>query len=57
MKKAFSSRDIQKAFRANHQTLLRLMQTPKARKGMQAAFNATPPELGRTAVKAARKAR
>jgi hypothetical protein len=33
------------------------MQTPKARKGMKAAFNASPDELGRAAVKAARKRR
>jgi len=33
------------------------MQTPKARKGMAAAFNASPAELGRAAVKAARKRR
>jgi hypothetical protein len=30
------------------------MQTPKARKGMAAAFDASPAELGRAAVKAAR---
>lgn len=34
--------------------LLARMQTPKARKGVVAAFNATPAELGRAAVKAAR---
>ena len=35
--------------------LLERMQTPAARKGMEAAFNATPPELGRAAVRAARR--
>ena len=37
--------------------LLARMQTPKARRGMKAAFNASPAELGRAAEKAARKAR
>jgi len=37
--------------------LLARMQTPKARKGMKAAFNALPAELGRAAVKATRKRR
>ena len=36
--------------------LLAGMQTPKARKGVDAAFKASPAELGRAAVKAARKA-
>jgi prevent-host-death family protein len=40
---------------AEYDVLLARMQTPKARKGMEAAFNATPAELGRAAVKAARK--
>jgi prevent-host-death family protein len=31
------------------------MQTQKSRKGMKAAFNASPAQLGRTAVKGARK--
>ena len=35
--------------------LLARMQTAKARKGVEAAFNASPAELGRAAVKAARK--
>ena len=35
--------------------LLARMQTAKARKGMAAAFNATPAQLGRAAVKAARE--
>ena len=35
--------------------LLARMQTPAARKGMAAAFNASPKTLGRAAVKAARK--
>jgi antitoxin Phd len=37
--------------------LLVQMQTPKSRKGMKAAFNASPAQLGRAAVKAARKRR
>lgn len=37
--------------------LLARMQTPKARKGMAAAFNASPDELGRAAVKPAVKKR
>jgi antitoxin Phd len=37
--------------------LLAGMQTPKARKGMTAAFQASPVELGRAAVKAAAKKR
>lgn len=42
--------------RAEYDTLLARMQTPKARKGMEAAFDATPAELGRAAVKAGRQA-
>jgi len=37
--------------------LLARMQTPQARKGIEAAFNAAPIELGRAAVKAAQKDR
>ena len=37
--------------------LLARIQTPRARKGMKAAFNASPAELGRAAVKATRKRR
>ena len=37
--------------------LLARMQTPRAKKGMKAAFNASPAELGRAAVKATRKRR
>lgn len=37
--------------------LLARMQTPKARKGMAAAFEASPTELGRAAVKAAARKR
>jgi prevent-host-death family protein len=37
--------------------LLARMQTSKARKGVEAAFKASPAELGRAAVKAARKNR
>jgi antitoxin Phd len=42
---------------AEYDVLLARMQTPKSRKGMGEAFNATPAELGRAAVKAARKRR
>lgn len=38
-------------------SLLARMQTPKFRKAMHAAFNASPDELGRAAVRAARKRR
>jgi len=37
--------------------LLARMQTPQARKGVETAFNASPAELGRAAVKAAKKLR
>ncbi|MGZ9130300.1 MAG: type II toxin-antitoxin system prevent-host-death family antitoxin [Candidatus Binatia bacterium] len=36
--------------------LLETMQSPKAKKAMKAAFNASPAELGRSAVKTAAKA-
>lgn len=36
-------------------SLLAAMQSPKARKGIEAAFASTPAELGSTAVKAARR--
>ena len=42
---------------AEFDDLLARMQTPRARKAMKAAFNASPAELGRAAEKAARKAR
>jgi antitoxin Phd len=42
---------------AEFEGLLAHMQTPKAKKGMQTAFNASPAKLGRAAVKAARKVR
>ncbi|MBX9811153.1 MAG: type II toxin-antitoxin system prevent-host-death family antitoxin [Burkholderiales bacterium] len=42
---------------AEYDVLLSRMQTPAARKGMADAFNATPADLGRAAVKAARKRR
>ena len=41
---------------AEYDTLLAGMQTPAAAKGMEAAFNASPAELGRAAVKAAKPA-
>ncbi len=41
---------------AEFDTLLARMQTPEAAKGMEAAFNASPTELGRAAVKAAKPA-
>jgi antitoxin Phd len=37
--------------------LLKHLQTPAARKGLEEAFNATPEELGRAAVEAARRRR
>ncbi len=37
--------------------LLERLQTPAARNGLEAAFNATPEELGRAAVEAARRRR
>lgn len=43
--------------KAEYDVLLARMQTPAARKAMAAAFNATPAELGRTAVKVARRKR
>jgi len=42
---------------AEYNVLLARMQTPKARKAMVEAFDASPAELGRAAVKAARKRR
>jgi prevent-host-death family protein len=41
--------------RAEYDVLLSGMQTSKARKGMDAAFNATPAQLGKAAVKVAAK--
>ena len=43
------------ALSAEFDGLLARMQTPAARAGMNAAFHATPKELGKTAVTAARK--
>ncbi|MCW5603660.1 MAG: type II toxin-antitoxin system prevent-host-death family antitoxin [Burkholderiales bacterium] len=43
--------------RAEYDVLLARMQTPAAKQGMEAAFDAAPVELGRAAVKAARKRR
>ena len=42
---------------AEFDELLTQMQTPSARNGVEAAFHASPVELGRAAVKAARKHR
>ena len=42
---------------AEFDDLLDRMQSPKAKKAMDAAFNASPAKLGRAAVKAARKGR
>lgn len=42
---------------AEYDVLLARMQTPAARKAMTDAFNATPEQMGRAAVKAARKRR
>ncbi len=41
--------------RADYDVLLAGMQTPKARKGMEAAFNATPAALGKAAAKNAKR--
>lgn len=38
-----------------NEAMLRRMQTPEARKGMERAFDATPEELGRAAIEFARK--
>ena len=43
--------------RAEYDVLLARMQTPAAKQGMDIAFNAARAELGRAAVKAARKHR
>ena len=43
--------------RAEYDVLLARMQTPAAKRGMEAAFDAAPAALGRAAVKAARKRR
>jgi antitoxin Phd len=42
---------------AEFNDLLDRMQTPKATKGMESAFHASPAKLGRAAIKAARKGR
>lgn len=42
---------------AEFDDLLDRMQTPKAKKGMESAFHASPAKLGRAAIKAARKGR
>jgi antitoxin Phd len=44
-------------FNTEFDALLAHMQTPSARKGVGAAFNASPAELGRAAVKAVQKHR
>ena len=43
--------------RAEYDVLLARMQTPASKRGMAAAFDATPEQLGRAAVKAARAGR
>jgi antitoxin Phd len=45
------------ALNTKFEGLLERMQTPAARKGMEAAFNATPEALGRAAAEAARRRR
>jgi hypothetical protein len=57
MKKISSKRTGYPELGAAYDELLARMQTPKARKAARAAFNATPQELGRAAVKAARQRR
>lgn len=48
------SRPVLNTLTAEWDALLAKMQTPKARAGMMAAWNATPEEIGRAAVRAAR---
>lgn len=48
---------VLKDLAAEYDTLLERLQTPAARKAMANAFNASPEQLGRAAVKAARKRR
>jgi len=55
MKRTSSDRIVQKSLRAKHDALLLHLQTPKVRKGMEAAFNASPDELGRAAARIKRK--
>lgn len=50
-----SRREALEDLDAQFDELLARMQTPKARQSMQRAFDATPPRLGRAAVKAASK--
>lgn len=45
------------ALSAKFEGLLERLQTPAAREGLEAAFHATPEELGRAAVEAARRRR
>jgi prevent-host-death family protein len=45
------------ALSTKFEDLLERLQAPAARKGLKAAFNATPAELGRAAVEAARRRR
>lgn len=45
------------ALGAKFEGLLERLQTPAARNGLEAAFNATPEELGLAAVEAARRRR
>lgn len=53
--KTFRNRPGLDSLNARIDGLLARMQTPSAKKGMDAAFNATPRALGKAAVKAARK--
>jgi prevent-host-death family protein len=46
-----------KTLDAEFEELLDRMQTPKAKRGMERAFRASPAKLGRAAVRAARKSR
>ncbi|MEK7468834.1 MAG: type II toxin-antitoxin system Phd/YefM family antitoxin [Planctomycetota bacterium] len=50
-----SRRDDLDVLRAKFGGLLARMQTPAARKGARAAFDASPDEMGKAAVKAARR--
>jgi antitoxin Phd len=49
--------DTLEGLSSKFESLLERMQTPDARKGMEAAFHAEPAELGRAAAKAARRQR
>lgn len=55
MPKAALPRETPEAIHTQFESLLERLQTPVARKGMEAAFNASPRALGRAAVKVVRR--